>query len=197
MHEAVMIDMRKRIIDAAIAIAAHSGFTQATTKEIAKEAECSEGIIYHYFATKNELFRAVIKESADAFFAQLKCEVDDRGTAGEKLEKVVDFHFSYFTGRANIFQILFGKTGDTLVPFPYMLKTLILPYLRIIEAIVMQGIHTEEFIPVDANGIASSLLGMMQFNIIKLHFGVKDSSVDEIKKTVKLVIFKSIIRMKS
>ena len=54
MQEAVMIDMRKRIIEAAITVAAQSGFTQATTKEIAREADCSEGIIYHYFTSKHE-----------------------------------------------------------------------------------------------------------------------------------------------
>jgi len=194
MQNQVAIDMRERIIEAAITIAARSGFTQATTKEIAGEAGCSEGIIYHYFSTKNELFRVVIKESAEEFFARLKNAVGAEGNAWERLEKLIDFHFHYFTGKVNIFQILFGKAGDTLIPFSFMLKTLILPYLAIIESIIMQGIHSEEFVPINAEGIATSLLGMMQLNIIKLHFGLKDNSVAEIKKTVKLVIFKAIMR---
>ncbi len=192
-----MFDMRKRIIEAAITVAAQSGFTQATTREIAREAECSEGIIYHYFTGKHELFLAVIKENAEEFLGQLKTQVNEGKTAKDRLERAIDFHFRYFTGKIHIFQILFGKSGDAMVPFPYVLKTIILPYQRFVEHIITQGIYSEEFYQVNANIIASSLLGMMQFNIIKLHFGVKDSSVEEIKDTVKRLIFKSLIRTKS
>ncbi|MCX5698067.1 MAG: TetR/AcrR family transcriptional regulator [Candidatus Omnitrophica bacterium] len=196
MPEAIMIDMRKRIVEAAIAVAAQSGFTQATTREIAREADCSEGIIYHYFMSKHELFLEVIKENAEDFLGQLKMEVNEGRTAKDRLERIIDFHFHYFTGKIHIFQILFGKSGDAMVPFPYVLKTIILPYQRYIEHIITQGIHSEEFHQVNANIIASSLLGMMQFNIIKLHFGVKDSTVDEIKDTVKYLLFRSLIKVK-
>ncbi|MGE5197047.1 MAG: TetR/AcrR family transcriptional regulator, partial [Deltaproteobacteria bacterium] len=141
MKEAVMIDMRQRIIEAAMTIAAQSGFTQATTKEIAKEADCSEGIIYHYFTSKHELFLAVIKENAEEFLRQLQVQVDEGRTAEDKLERLIDFHFQYFTGKINIFQILFGKSGDAIVPFPYVLRTVILPYQRFIEGIIKEGVR--------------------------------------------------------
>ncbi|MDD5669160.1 MAG: TetR/AcrR family transcriptional regulator [Candidatus Omnitrophica bacterium] len=197
MQETIMIDMRERIIEAAITVAARWGFTQATTKEIAREAGCSEGIIYHYFTSKHELFLAVIRENAEEFFSQLKLEVNAGETAGERLERIIDFHFHYFTGKIHIFQILFGKTGDAIVPFPYVLKTIILPYQRFIERVIVQGIHSDEFHQLNSNVLSSSLLGMMQFNIIKLHFGVKDNTVDEIKNTVKYLIFKSLVNKKS
>jgi len=197
MQEAIMIDMRKRIIEAAINVAAQSGFSQATTKEIASKADCSEGIIYHYFTSKHELFLAVIKENAEEFLGQLKMEVNEGKTAKDRLDRMIDFHFHYFTGKIHIFQILFGKSGDAMVPFPYVLKTIILPYQRFIEHIITQGIHSEEFYQVNSNVVASSLLGMMQFNIIKLHFGVKDNKVEEIKDTLKHLIFKSLLRTKS
>jgi AcrR family transcriptional regulator len=192
MPEAVMLDMRKRIVEAAITIAARSGFTQATTKEIAREADCSEGIIYHYFAGKDELFRAVIRENAEEFLARLAAEVEGGNTPRDKLEKLIDFHFEYFTGQIHIFQILFGKSGDALVPFPYVLKTILLPYQRFIQRVINQGMHSREFRQVNSNVTASCLLGMMQVNIIKLHFGVKDNTVNEIKETIKQMIFKSL-----
>jgi AcrR family transcriptional regulator len=196
MTVAVMVDMRQRIIEAAITIAAQSGFAQATTKEIAREADCSEGIIYHYFASKHELFLAVIKENTEEFLRQLKEEVEAGETARDRLEKVVDFHFRYFTGKIHIFQILFGKSGDAMVPFPYVLKTIILPYSRFIEHIVTRGMHAGEFHSVQPNLLASNLLGMMQFNIIKLHFGVKDNSVEDIKDMVKCLILKPLVKTK-
>ena len=190
MGQTTVIDMRDRIIEAAITVAAESGFTQATTKEIARQAGCSEGIIYHYFESKHELFLGVIRENAQEFLAQLESAISAGETAQEKLEMMIDFHFQYFTGKVHIFQILFGKSGDAVIPFPDVLKLVILPYQRVIEDIILTGIRCEEFHKVNYRVVASSLLGMMQLNIIRLHFGMKDNTVDEIKDTVKQLIFR-------
>ncbi len=194
MQGTVVADMRKRIVDAAIMIAAQSGFARATTKEIAREADCSEGIIYHYFSSKNELFLAVIKENGEDFLRQVKSEAACGRTSREKLERIIDFHFHYFTGNLHIFQILFGKSADATIPFPFVLKTVLLPYQKVIEQEVVRGIRSEEFNTINAGVVASSLLGMMQLNIIKMHFGVKDDSVEEVKKTVKHLLFKTLQR---
>jgi len=186
-------EMRNRIVKSAVAIASQEGFTRATTKEIAREAGCSEGIIYHYFKSKHDLFLAVIKENADEFLADLNTQIKEADSAPDKLEKVIDFHFRYFTGKIHIFQILFGKTGDAMVPFSYVLKTIILPYQGAMKTVIEAGIAAGEFQPVDADVMAASLLGMMQLNIIKLHFGVSSGAVEEIKQKVKRIIFKALL----
>jgi len=190
----VTVYMRQRIVEAAISIAAQSGFSRTTTKEIAKKAKCSEGIIYHYFKSKNELFFAIIKENAEEFLGQLRMQLKEIKEAEDKLERLIDFHFYYFTGKINIFQILFGKAADATVPFPYLLKAVILPYQQTIEGIIRQGIDSGEFRKVNPVIVATSLLGMMQLNIIKMHFGVSEITVREIKSSIKQLIFKTLLR---
>ena len=187
-------DTRKKIINSALLVAAQAGFASATTKEIAGRAKCSEGIIYHYFKGKNELFFAVIKENADIFLMQLGAQLKDTSGAKDKLDRLIDFHFQYFTGKINIFQILFGKASDASVPFPYVLKTVILPYQQVIESIIRDGIASGEFRKVNPVIVASSLLGMMQFNIIKMHFGVSGIAINDIKSSIKQLIFKTLLR---
>jgi AcrR family transcriptional regulator len=53
---------RIRILDAAYELMLTVGLARATTKEIAKEAGCSEAALYKYFASKEELFIRVLKE---------------------------------------------------------------------------------------------------------------------------------------
>ena len=192
METTLAFDMRKRIIEAAISVAARSGFTLATTKEIAESADCSEGIIYHYFESKHELFSAVIKEKAEEFLRQLRLEIVNIHFPIHKLERLIDFHFQYFTGKAHIFQVLFGKSGDAMIPFPYILKVIILPYQKIIEDILTEGITAGEFAETKSVITAASILGMMQLNIIKAHFGVNEAPVEEIKHTVKKLILKAV-----
>ncbi len=50
--------MRERIVAAAVRVMAERGATNATTKEIAREAGVSEGSLYNHFQNKTELFGA-------------------------------------------------------------------------------------------------------------------------------------------
>jgi AcrR family transcriptional regulator len=53
---------RLRILDAAHELMLTVGLARATTKEIAKAANCSEAALYKYFASKEELFISVLEE---------------------------------------------------------------------------------------------------------------------------------------
>jgi AcrR family transcriptional regulator len=56
------IETRGRILDAAARVFARRGFGQATVQDIADEAEISMGALYHHFAGKEELFRALAED---------------------------------------------------------------------------------------------------------------------------------------
>lgn len=56
----VVEDRREQIIDAAMYVFAQKGFTRATNKDIAREAEITPGLIYHYFESKEALLKAII-----------------------------------------------------------------------------------------------------------------------------------------
>jgi AcrR family transcriptional regulator len=53
---------RVRVLDAAHELMLTVGLSRATTKEIAKAADCSEAALYKYFASKEELFIRVLAE---------------------------------------------------------------------------------------------------------------------------------------
>ncbi|WP_455361621.1 TetR/AcrR family transcriptional regulator [Streptomyces sp. SYSU K21746] len=53
---------RARILDAADQLMRTIGLARATTKEIAREAGCSEAALYKHFASKEDLFLHVLQE---------------------------------------------------------------------------------------------------------------------------------------
>ena len=57
---------RDRILDAADQAISEYGVAGATTKRIAKQAGCSEALLYKHFASKEELFLAVVLERTPA-----------------------------------------------------------------------------------------------------------------------------------
>jgi AcrR family transcriptional regulator len=55
-------DRREDILKASLHLFATKGFHGTSMRDIAREADITEGLIYHYFAGKRDLFRAIIEE---------------------------------------------------------------------------------------------------------------------------------------
>ncbi|MEZ4619145.1 MAG: TetR/AcrR family transcriptional regulator [Caldilineaceae bacterium] len=65
--DVVQLNTRTRILQAAADIMYQKGIARATTKEIARRAGCSEGNLYNYFGTKEEIFLAILNEQLPDF----------------------------------------------------------------------------------------------------------------------------------
>lgn len=57
----VVPDRREQILDAAVEVFAAKGFDRATNRDIARAAGVTPGLIYHYFASKQELLRSAME----------------------------------------------------------------------------------------------------------------------------------------
>jgi AcrR family transcriptional regulator len=82
---------RSRILDAAARLMSTVGLTRTTTKEIAREAGCSEAALYKHFRDKEEIFVRVLQERAPRFtdaLARLPGRVGE-GEVTAHLEEVV------------------------------------------------------------------------------------------------------------
>jgi len=64
---AMHTDTRQKIINATLLVAAKHGLERATTGEISRTAGVSEGIIYHYFKSKQQLYESMVSEKAANF----------------------------------------------------------------------------------------------------------------------------------
>src|SRR5262245_29731871 len=65
-------ERRRVLIEAALTLFSRKGFRGTTTKEIAEAAGCSETTLFKHFATKDELYSAILetKSQLDATLAQ-------------------------------------------------------------------------------------------------------------------------------
>src|SRR5215468_9259384 len=58
---------REQIIQAAYRVLAEQGYDAATIKAIAREAGVAPGLLHYYFASKDELLIAVLKDISDRY----------------------------------------------------------------------------------------------------------------------------------
>src|SRR5437763_5685288 len=58
-------ERRQQILDGALQVFSRKGYTEATNRDVAEAAGInSPGLIYHYFADKEDLLRSVIEQHA-------------------------------------------------------------------------------------------------------------------------------------
>jgi AcrR family transcriptional regulator len=77
-------ERRHQILDVALEVFAAKGFQGTSVKDIAQAADISLGLMYHYFASKDDLFLAVVEHHS--FLPQLKKILTD--TQGRPFSQV-------------------------------------------------------------------------------------------------------------
>ena len=79
---------RERILAAAERRFAAFGYRRTGVAEIAREAGVSAGTIYRYFESKEDVFRAVVRELHDAWLARARQALAAPGTAIERFGRL-------------------------------------------------------------------------------------------------------------
>jgi AcrR family transcriptional regulator len=65
---------QRALLEAAAEVFAEAGYTAAATKEIARRADCSEAMLFHYFGDKRGIFEQVVSRQV----ADLVTEAEER-----------------------------------------------------------------------------------------------------------------------
>ena len=93
---------RREIIDAARQCFLRSGFHQTTTDEICREASITPGGLYHYFASKEDIISAVIKQTSK--------DVAER--MAELIEEPPDARSAFREAGMFFMQAIYGPDAD-------------------------------------------------------------------------------------
>lgn len=88
---------RQRIIEVAAGVFAHQGLAGTKISHLAAAAEMSQGLLYRYFASKEEVFTAVVEMVDEASTLLVKQVSSQPNTAGEKLRWLTEqlLHIQY------------------------------------------------------------------------------------------------------
>ena len=84
----VQADKRKLILDAAVRVFAKHGYHAARVGDIAHDAGVAHGLLYHYFASKDDVLRTIFTDNWGELLERFRAvELADE-PAGDKLEGI-------------------------------------------------------------------------------------------------------------
>jgi TetR/AcrR family fatty acid metabolism transcriptional regulator len=81
-------DKRKRILEAAVRVFAEHGYHGARVGDIAKDAGVAHGLLYHYFASKDDVLRTIFVENWGELIARFRAVEEAEEPAEAKLEGI-------------------------------------------------------------------------------------------------------------
>jgi AcrR family transcriptional regulator len=96
----------QRVLEHALRLFAEHGYDATTMKMIAASASISPGLIYNYFASKEDLLRAIFVRSMDdvrASFAEAEA-----AAPGERLERLIRASFEILRRNRDFWRLSYG-----------------------------------------------------------------------------------------
>lgn len=187
---------KEKIIAATVKLAMAKGFANTRTAEIAKEAGVSEGLIFKYFPTKNQLFAVIINDNIQRLKSGVQEIIDDRDlNPTAKLISLINFHFRFFAVDRNIVQLVFGHSDrKSMVDIESVIQQGVHPYVRLVIKILEEGIKSGEFKPLDPEVTALAIIGSLQVNLINKLILKNDEDLERVKNELIEFILAAIRR---
>lgn len=93
-------ERRRQLIEAGSALFAEHAFEEISMREIAQAAGISKPLLYHYFPSKIELFKAAVAERAEEL--EQLIEPDGAGTPFEQLSQSLDSYLGWIERNARM-----------------------------------------------------------------------------------------------
>lgn len=91
------LEVKEKIIKAAIDEFAENGYKAASTNSICKNAKVSKGLIYYYFKSKEEIYINALRFAIDTFKANVNISLGNKNKSGiNYISEYFDTKFKFF-----------------------------------------------------------------------------------------------------
>jgi len=155
----------EKIYEAARRIFISKGMEGARMQEIADEAGMNKALLHYYFRSKENLFKAVFKDTFSKFFVKVKDTLSSEVSAKEKLIVFIDNYIDLIMANPYVPQFIINEINRD----PQVLKTLMFESgvepQKVLE-LFFDKVQLNNLSKLDPRHIVVSLLGMLIFPFI-------------------------------
>ena len=140
------------LLEAALALFVEKGFAATRVEEVAARAGVSKGTLFLYFPSKEELFKAVVRENASRHLHDAFREVAGyAGTSAELLHEFIRRWWTQYGGTpaAGLTKLIMSEAANFPDLAQYYQDEVVQPSHELVRRIVQRGIDRGELREVD------------------------------------------------
>lgn len=160
------------LLDAALDLFVEKGFAATRAEEVAARAGVSKGTLFLYFPSKEELFKAVVRENISGRFAEWNEEFDSfPGSTEEMVRYCMKVWWERIgsTRASGITKLIMSEARNFPDIAAFYQQEVIRPATELIQRILQRGVDRGEFRPLDADYATFSIVAPMIFLIMMKH----------------------------
>lgn len=162
----------QQLLDAALALFVEKGFAATRAEEVAQHAGVSKGTLYLYYPSKEELFKAVVRQNLGSLIAEGKEAVAQfQGTSGDLLVYLMQTWWERVgsTRAAGIHKIILAEVRNFPELAQFYADEVIVPADDLFCSTVQRGIARGEFRDLPLHETAQALMAPMIFLALHQH----------------------------
>jgi TetR/AcrR family transcriptional regulator len=172
------------LLAAALELFVEKGYAATRAEEIAQRAGVSKGTLFLYFASKEELFKAVVRENISGRFPEWRARLESfEGSTAELLRTFMTQWWSHVgdTSISGITKLMTSEASNFPELATFYENEVIRPGDALIRSILQRGIARGEFHTIDLKyGVYTVLAPMLFLAMWKHSFGPNSFGPDRI-----------------
>lgn len=160
------------LLDAALDLFVEKGFAATRSEEVAARAGVSKGTLFLYFPTKEELFKAVVRENISGRFAEFQQEFEAfEGSTADMVRYGMRAWWERIgaTRASGITKLMISEARNFPELAAFYQQEVIRPGTQLMRRILQRGVERGEFRPLDLDYAVFGMVAPMVFLIMMKH----------------------------
>jgi AcrR family transcriptional regulator len=173
------IDKKQAILDAAEKLFCETGYEGTSTRQISKESGANMAMINYYFGSKEGVFVEIMNSRIASFGSQLKIINEDKISAMEKLNRVIDGYANRILANPSFHKMMHRELSLSQRPEMYnKIKDAMSQNMQLLEKILTDGQDDGSFREADNRLIIATIMGTLTNIVISPHKVMPNSDFD-------------------
>lgn len=160
------------LLDAALDLFVEKGFAATRSEEVAARAGVSKGTLFLYFPSKEELFKAVVRENMSGRFSEWEQEFETfEGTTADMVRYCMRVWWERIgaTRASGITKLMISEARNFPELAAFYQQEVIRPGTALMRRILQRGVDRGEFRPLDMDYAVFGIVAPMIFLIMMKH----------------------------
>ena len=182
-------DRRRQILDAAIRVFARQGFHSTRVADIADEAGVAYGLVYHYFASKEQVLDELFTERWSLLLSAIDAADRSSDTPRQKLAAVASFIIESYRHNPELMKVIIVEVTRAANSFGQTHLAQIRDAYELIAGIVAEGQRVGAFRDdIDANFASMAFYGALEQMLSGWIFELIPGSPDDYDDAKQMVV---------
>jgi TetR/AcrR family fatty acid metabolism transcriptional regulator len=169
------------ILDAARRVFARGGYNDTTVDQIAEEAGVAKGTVYLYFSSKQEVFRAALRNGLAELHEQALLEITAADTNAARLKAFIGARLRYCSKNRDFFRIYYTEFANLKVRSATTqpeFQDLYDQQVNLLQSLVEAGIRAGELRALDPHKTAHLIYECVRAAVAKHVLEWQDESIE-------------------